>query len=110
MMEATNVINPPAPLASHSPYLYLSPSLSRSHTQTNNKTRPRESFAHMLETCICLEGILARTQMLPYQNKHSTHTDRCNYPYVSSKLSEQQTTLKYEPNIPFKSPMPTQLV
>lgn len=109
MMEATNVINPPAPLAS--PYLYLSPSLSLcSHTQTNKKTRPRESFAHMLETCICLEGILARTQMLTYQNKHSTHTDRRNYPYVSSKLSEQQTTLKYEPNIPFKSPMPTQLV
>lgn len=84
-------------------------SLSRSHTQTNNKT-PRESFAHLLETCICLKGILARTQTLTYQNKHSTHTDRRNYPYVSSKLSEQQTTLKYGPNIPFKSPMPTQLV
>lgn len=65
MMEATNVIKP------HSPYLYLSPS----HTQTNNKTRPRESFAHMLETCICLEGILAHKCSLTKTNTARTQTD-----------------------------------
>ena len=56
----TNVINLRGLLASQTRIN------TRTHTHTNTQnTRPVEtSLAHMLETCICLQGILTHTQML----------------------------------------------